>query len=180
MRSYLFAALATAALCSMCLAAWSQETGELPYSAKVEGISTNPPVSNIWTYTVYNTSSCADYGVCQIGIQLDDSIVVNSIVTPAGWASDINDRDRQSNLIYLFTTGADMAPGISQSGFVVNFNQAPQEQVWCAVFNNIETSERPYDYGTVATAGSVPEPGSIVALLAGLTSLAALAKRRRS
>lgn len=175
MRSYLFAAVAFTILCSMCTAAWCQEAGASPFSARIEGAPTNPPTSNIWTYTVFNTSSCADYAVWMVGIELDVDTTYRSITTPDGWSYF----DDDPNYICLFTTGPDMAADSSQSGFVVEFNQMPQSQAWGVAFNNIQTGEAPYDFGTV-TSAAVPEPGSIITLLLGLSSLAALAKKRRS
>jgi len=63
---------------------------------------------------------------------------------------------------------------------VVEFNNQPLRQEWGVAFNNAVSGEAPYDYGIVTSASSVPEPGSIISLLAGLSSLAAIAKRRRS
>ena len=174
MRSYLFAAVALAIFCSVCTAAWCQETAELPYSAKVIGVEVNSPTSNIWTYTIYNTSSSSDYTVWSIGISLDEGTLINKVTAPSGWQS-VED----PYCVSLFASGPELAAGASQSGFTVEFNRKPLQQDWSIGFNNAGTGESLNEFGTV-TPASTPEPGSVISLLVGLTSLAALAKKRRN
>ncbi len=167
MRLFIFAAVCIACFTqTICLAASTQ-----PYSALVFGQQINIAGPTTWEYTLTNTSSSSNYTVWLFALEVDENTDVLSVVTPSGWWSDST---VEHFISWMYVSG-ELPAGESQAGFQAQFSQKPELQSWTVMFNNIDTGESPSECGFVA---AVPEPSSIIALLAGIGGLAGLKKRK--
>lgn len=172
MRALQIAAAVLLLIICNCQAASCLPQDENDFSAAVLGISESSDGTFTWTYDIANTSSNPSYTMWFVGIQIDPSTQVVEIITPSGWLAD----NSQADLIaWTYLTG-ELAQGEAASGFKVTYSSQPEYQIWLAQFSNYSTGDLKYAEGSVATT---PEPGSMVALLAGLAPLGAMLSRRR-
>ncbi len=173
MRPLAFVAAAVLVACCCCGKAWSAgSAAEDAYSATVVASPVGPPGLNTWTYTLTNTSLDASYNIAifQLEVDPDTSIVKNEVIDPPLWVSD---RDDPHCIQWACTSETNLPAGGVRDGFAITFSQQPAYQNYTAVFD-----DGGMNYGVVSVAA--PEPGSAVALLAGVVSLAACIRRRRS
>lgn len=127
-----------------------------------------------WSYTVWNTSSSPNYTVWLFAIGIDEGVDVTNVFSPDGWAADAS----VPQFVTWTSTMTDLPAGQSKTGFVAEFSATPTNQTWSAMFNNLaDPYEMPTDGGPIIT---VPEPGSLTALIAGLGFAAGLLRKRRS
>lgn len=175
MRALAIAAAAFLIASFGCTAAWSMVTLGEPFSARVDGTPAVSVVGNAWSYTLCNTSSSPSYTIWLLQVEVDTGNAIASIASPAGWSASID--DQTPNLVTWFCGPTSLAAGCSQDGFRAVFHSEPVRQGWTVMFDNADIpGDTPVSYGDV----TVPEPSSIVALLAGLVPMAGLARRRRN
>jgi hypothetical protein len=175
MRAPIVAAAAFLIASFGCTAAWSMVTLGEPFSARVEGTPAVSDAGNAWSYTLCNTSSSPSYTIWLMQVEVETGNAVVSVASPAGWSASID--DQMPNLVTWFCGPTSLAAGCSQNGFRAVYSSEPVRQGWTVMFDNADIpGDTPVSYGDV----SMPEPGSIVALLAGLVPVAHLARRRRN
>jgi hypothetical protein len=166
-------ALTIAAMLIICCSpAMRLDASAQQYSAQVFG----QPVtigSNTWEYSLTNTSPITDYTVWLLAIELDEATDVISTPSPTGWACDTS----VPHFISWMYIASELPAGQSQAGFTADLSKTPEYQLWTVMFNNIRNpGESPSDCGKL---GAVPEPASLVGLLAGISSIIGLKLRRR-
>lgn len=173
MRALLLAVAILAAGCFIGVPVSFAYSDGTPYNALVVGQQTGSPNAVTWTYSITNTSSDSDYVLWLVGVEVNEGCEAVSITSPSGWMPD----DSQKNFISWVSTGRDIAVGEELTGFGITFNSNPEFQHYEAMFNNTSTGAYPTQMGEISV--SVPEPGSVIALLTGLAPLTAFAFRRQ-
>ena len=145
---------------------------ENEFSAAVTGVSSSSNGLYTWTYEITNTSSNPAFTMWFIGIQIDLSTQVVEIISPGGWLADNSQPDF---IAWTYLTG-ELAQGESASGFEVTYSSQPTEQSWLAQFMDYSSGDLKWVESPLL---QTPEPGSVIALLAGLVPFGALLARRR-
>jgi len=181
MRALKFAAAAFVIIAISCAATWSVEASVQSFSALVSGNDVVGSESKSWLYTLTNTSVNADYTAWLLQIEVDTNAEALNASSPAGWIAMID--EQTPNVVMWSCWDQNLESGFSLDGFGVDFSAKPSYQGWTVMFGNIsDAGDNPVDYGDVDyqhIVESTPEPGMITVMLTGLTSLAALAYRRR-
>jgi hypothetical protein len=154
-----------------CPAAWSLKSE--PFSALVVGVAVDP-TGQTWEYTLKNTSSSPDYSIWLFQIDTEVENYVVSAKSPAGWM--VNTDPQTPNLVtWLYGSGS-LKAGDELTGFRASFQSRPLRQGWTVIFDNASLpGDTPVAYGEVIT----PEPGALLALLAGIVALKGAVIRKR-
>jgi len=172
MRAWLFAVSAIAIACCSGATAWSATPVGEAFDAQVWGKPATPPDLSEWAYTLGNSSSKPNYLVWLLQIAVDEETAVLDAESPEGWTVDLD----EPHLVMWTSTSGDVPAGDILTGFRAHFDRRPESQSWTAMFSNTEVAgETPVDFGDVI----VCEPGALIAVISGATSLAALVAKRR-
>lgn len=155
-----------------CPAAWSLESE--PFSALVAGVAVDS-TGQTWEYTLKNTSSSPDYSIWLFQIDTEVENYVVSTKSPAGWIA--NTDPQTPNLVtWLYGSGG-LKAGDELTGFRASFQSRPLRQGWTVIFDNASLpGDTPVAYGDVM----MPEPGALLALLAGIIALKGAVSRKRN
>ncbi len=153
-----------------CAAAWSD-----PFGAAVTATPPGPSAVESWVYTLTNTSSSPDYVAWLLQIEVDVQTAVISSTSPKGWMASVD--PQTPNLVTWFCSGDYLTSKASLSGFGVTYTSKPLYQGWTVMLDNEQVpGDSPVVFGDVV----IPEPGSALAVLVGVISMAGLAGRRRN
>ena len=134
-----------------------------------------------YDYTLFNTSdpgTYAGFDIYYVFFGFDRSYALTIKSVPDGWTSNSGSGfgNAWSTKPGLPPDGGDIAPGMSLSGFIFQFNEQEGDILFEALFVNPNHPDYPARFS--GTTAPVPEPATILLLVAGMVGMGVFGRKK--